>query len=283
MAPRGSGGSSLYTSLASLCLSSRLFSRRIRSMALWLAVVVSQAPGLGGTPSAGHRSTAVANASAAASSAMSKSPKRLVRAATTRAHSSWWARVTTSRTSTLFTRTAAPQPSGCTASTPRWRGRTGRGSRKPGTASEDRLLWCRDSLVDRSGTSSRCVLRAPGRPEDLDRHALRVDARLDQVERKIRAGVREEPRALAENHGNDNQSDLVDQIVLQQPPGQGATAMHLQLTPPAWPSGPRWRSQGRRTGRWCPTTPDRRGWSMPRTWAACSTPARRAPSQGHPG
>lgn len=57
-------------------------------MALRLAVVVSQAPGLGGTPSAGHRSTAVANASAAASSAMSRSPKRLVKEATTRAHSS---------------------------------------------------------------------------------------------------------------------------------------------------------------------------------------------------
>src|SRR5215472_5513220 len=59
-------------------------------MALRLAVAVSQAPGLGGTPSARHRSTAVANASATASSAMSRSPKRLVRAATTRAHSSWW-------------------------------------------------------------------------------------------------------------------------------------------------------------------------------------------------
>src|SRR5947208_2519970 len=51
-------------------------------MALWLAVVVSQAPGFGGTPSAGQRATAVANASAAASSAMSRSPNRLVRAAT---------------------------------------------------------------------------------------------------------------------------------------------------------------------------------------------------------
>ena len=68
-------------------------------MALRLAVVVSQAPGLGGTPSAGHRSAAVANASAAASSAMSRSPNRRVRAATTRAHSSWWAWVIASRTS----------------------------------------------------------------------------------------------------------------------------------------------------------------------------------------
>jgi hypothetical protein len=46
-------------------------------MALRFAVVVSHAPGFGGMPSAGQRSTAVANASAAASSAMSRSPKRL--------------------------------------------------------------------------------------------------------------------------------------------------------------------------------------------------------------
>ena len=62
-------------------------------MALRVAVVVSQAPGLGGTPSAGHRSTATAYASAAASSATSRSPKRLAREATTQAHSSRWARV----------------------------------------------------------------------------------------------------------------------------------------------------------------------------------------------
>ena len=73
-------------------------------MALRLAVVVSQAPGLGGTPSAGHRSTAVANASAAASSAMSRSPNRLAREATTRAHSSRWARVIASSTLTAVHR-----------------------------------------------------------------------------------------------------------------------------------------------------------------------------------
>src|SRR5438046_936705 len=59
MASGGSGGSSSYNSRASCCLSPRLSSRRIRSMALRLAVVVSQAPGLGGMPSAGHRSTVV--------------------------------------------------------------------------------------------------------------------------------------------------------------------------------------------------------------------------------
>ena len=73
-------------------------------MALRLAVVVSQAPGLGGTPSAGQRSTAVANASAAISSATSRSPKRLARAATTRAHSSRWTRVIASPTSVTLHR-----------------------------------------------------------------------------------------------------------------------------------------------------------------------------------
>jgi DDE superfamily endonuclease/Helix-turn-helix of DDE superfamily endonuclease len=56
---------------------------------------------------------------AAASSAMSRSPKRLVRAAITRAHSSWRARVTASSTS--LTGTAAPRSSDRRSSTPRWR------------------------------------------------------------------------------------------------------------------------------------------------------------------
>ena len=71
-------------------------------MALRWAVVVSHAPGFGGTPSTGQRSTAVANASAAISSAMSRSPKRLARVATTRAHSSRWTRVITSPTSVML-------------------------------------------------------------------------------------------------------------------------------------------------------------------------------------
>ena len=44
--------------VACRCLSSRRASRRIRSMALLPAVVVSHPPGLGGTPSTGHFSTA---------------------------------------------------------------------------------------------------------------------------------------------------------------------------------------------------------------------------------
>src|SRR5439155_13995695 len=55
-----------------------------RSMARLRAVVVIQAPGLGGRPAAGQRSTAMAKASWTASSAMSMSPKRRTRVAVDR-------------------------------------------------------------------------------------------------------------------------------------------------------------------------------------------------------
>jgi hypothetical protein len=38
---------------------------------------------------------------------------------------------------------------------------------------------------------SRCILRATGGPVDLDRYALRVGSRVDQVKRNVRAGVGE--------------------------------------------------------------------------------------------
>src|SRR2546430_16638629 len=53
-------------------------------MARLRAVVVIQAPGLGGRPAAGQRSTAMAKASWTASSAMSMSPKRRTRVAVDR-------------------------------------------------------------------------------------------------------------------------------------------------------------------------------------------------------
>jgi hypothetical protein len=46
----------------------------------------------------------------------------------------------------------------------------------------------------------------------------------------VRAAVGEQPRALADDHRDDEQIHLVDQLVLEQPPGQGAAAVHLQLT-----------------------------------------------------
>ena len=63
-------------------------SRRRRSIARLRAVVVIQAPGLGGSSSPGHLRMATANASCTASSATSMSPKVRIRAATDRPDSS---------------------------------------------------------------------------------------------------------------------------------------------------------------------------------------------------
>ena len=62
--------------------------RRSTSSARFFATVVSQAPGLRGTPSVAHRRAARSNASAVASSATSQSPVARIRVATMRAHSS---------------------------------------------------------------------------------------------------------------------------------------------------------------------------------------------------
>ncbi len=66
----------------------RARSRRMESVARFRAVVISQARGLLGTPSRGQRWAATANASCAASSARSKSPRKPIRVARTRPHSS---------------------------------------------------------------------------------------------------------------------------------------------------------------------------------------------------
>jgi hypothetical protein len=78
---------------------------------------------------------------------------------------------------------------------------------------------------------SRWILRAAGGPVDLDRQSLGVDARVDQVKRDVRAGLGEEARALAEDHGDDEELDLVDEVVVEQPPDQGTAAVDLHLTP----------------------------------------------------
>ena len=69
------------------------------------------------------------------------------------------------------------------------------------------------------GRHVRCILRAPGGPVDLERYPLRVGSRVDQVKRQVQAGVGEQPRALANDHGADEQVDLVDKLVVEQPPG----------------------------------------------------------------
>jgi len=55
----------------------------MRSVARLRAVVISHARGLRGVPSRGQRWAAMANASCAASSATSKSPRKLISAART--------------------------------------------------------------------------------------------------------------------------------------------------------------------------------------------------------
>jgi hypothetical protein len=69
----GVAASSVALSRRSLAASTR--SRRSRSIARFRAVRTSQPAGFSGTPSDGQRCAAMANASAAASSARSKSPK----------------------------------------------------------------------------------------------------------------------------------------------------------------------------------------------------------------
>src|SRR6266516_2871381 len=86
----GKPGSSLSggSSAASPSSSRPRDSRRRRSMARLRAVVVIQAPGLGGRPAPVHLRRATANASCTASSARSMSPKTRIRAATDRPDSS---------------------------------------------------------------------------------------------------------------------------------------------------------------------------------------------------
>ncbi len=70
------------TSAAVAWRSSRVASRRSRSIARWRAVVMIQPIGLGGTPVCGHRSSAAANASSTDSSASARSPQTRVSTAT---------------------------------------------------------------------------------------------------------------------------------------------------------------------------------------------------------
>src|SRR5438132_2566557 len=93
----------------------------------------------------------------------------------------------------------------------------------------DRLSLTAAPTSRASGRGGGYILRAPGGPVDLDRHPAGSGPRFDQFERPVPAGVREQPRALADDHGIGEQGDLVDKLFVEQPPDQGAAAMHLQL------------------------------------------------------
>jgi hypothetical protein len=64
--------------------------------------------------------------------------------------------------------------------------------------------------------------RASSGPIDLDGYTLRVGSRVDQVKRNVWAGVGEQPRALADAHRDDEQVDLVDEVVFEQPSDHAA-------------------------------------------------------------
>src|SRR5438046_7510569 len=73
----------------------------------------------------------------------------------------------------------------------------------------------------------RYVLWAsPKRPISLNGYAPGGRARFDQIERAVRTGIREQPRALADDHGIDDEVELVDQVIGEQPSEKDTAAGH---------------------------------------------------------
>src|SRR5438874_9639193 len=74
------------------------------------------------------------------------------------------------------------------------------------------------------------VLRAPPkRPISLNRYAPGGRTRVDQIQRAVRTGIREEPRALAYDHGIDDEVELVNQVIGEQPSWEDTAAGHKQV------------------------------------------------------
>src|ERR1700737_1847783 len=69
----------------------------------------------------------------------------------------------------------------------------------------------------------------PKRPISLDGYAPGSGPRVDQIESGVRTGIGEQPCALAEDDGIDDQVELVDQVVGEQPSDEGTAAWHQQL------------------------------------------------------
>src|SRR4030081_3255771 len=69
----------------------------------------------------------------------------------------------------------------------------------------------------------------PESPISLDGYAPGCGLRADQIESGVRTGIGEQPCALAEHDGIDDQVELVDQVVGEQPSDKGTAAWHYQL------------------------------------------------------
>src|SRR5450755_3894589 len=95
MRASGGCGPASRSRASSVVFAARTCWRRSWSIARLRAVVINQPVGLAGSPSRGQRSAAMANASAAASSASSMSPRMPTSVASTRPH---WSRKTASST-----------------------------------------------------------------------------------------------------------------------------------------------------------------------------------------
>src|SRR6266853_4100925 len=72
----------------------------------------------------------------------------------------------------------------------------------------------------------------PKRPISLDGYAPGSGPRADQLEGGVRTGIGEQPCALAEDDGIDDQVELVDQVVGEQPSDEDPAAGHQQFA--AW-------------------------------------------------
>src|SRR5437879_11287853 len=70
---------------------------------------------------------------------------------------------------------------------------------------------------------------APKPPIGLNRYAPGGSTRVDHIERTVRTGVREQPRALADDHGIDDEVELVDQVIGEQPSEEDTAAGHKQV------------------------------------------------------
>src|SRR2546430_957086 len=95
--------------------------------------------------------------------------------------------------------------------------------------SDHLLYFGRRSWAAAHPASAGCILRAPGRPVDLKRYALREGSRFDQVKPYVWAGGGEQPSALADDNGIDEQVELVDQVIGEQPSDEGTAAWHHQF------------------------------------------------------
>jgi hypothetical protein len=82
----------------------------------------------------------------------------------------------------------------------------------------------RDIEMSRTDADVGSAVSYCGRPVDLDRYPAGGGPRFDQFERCVAAGVGEQPHALADDHGADEQVELIDEVVVEQPPDQGAAA-----------------------------------------------------------